>query len=143
MKSTIAPKFKAYIIFLMILFIVLFICFIVLMYNMKNTSIIVTNENLTVKSLFYGQTIPLEKINVNGLQKLNLYNDQGYNIKSRSNGIGLPNYYVGWMILNNGNKAFVYLADRTNVVLIPTDEYDILISTDNFYGIEEMLNKRK
>jgi hypothetical protein len=109
---------------------------------MKNTSIIITDKNLTIKSLFYSKSIPLEKINVNGLRQLNLQNDKEYNPKIRSNGIGLPNYYVGWMKLNNGNKSLVYLTDRTNVALIPTDEYDILFSTDDFDEIKEKLNKK-
>jgi hypothetical protein len=74
---------------------------------MKNTPIIITNEKLTIKLLFYGKTISLDKINVNGLRQLNLHSDQEYNIKIRSNGIGLPNFYVGWMRLNNGNKSLV------------------------------------
>jgi hypothetical protein len=48
---------------------------------------------------------------------------------------------VGWMKLNNGNKAWVYVTDKTNVALIPTNEYDILISTDDFTGITEALHK--
>jgi hypothetical protein len=35
----------------------------------------------------------------------------------------------------------VYLTDKTNVVLIPTNEYDVLISADDFTGITEALNK--
>jgi hypothetical protein len=45
------------------------------------------------------------------------------------------------MILNNGNKALVYLTDKTNVVLIPTNDYDVLISTNDFAGIIKELNK--
>jgi hypothetical protein len=33
------------------------------------------------------------------------HNDRGYNIKISANGIGLSNYYVSWMKLNNDNKA--------------------------------------
>jgi hypothetical protein len=71
-----------------------------------------------------------------------LNNDKDYNIKIRTNGIGLPNYHVGWMILNNGNKALTYLMDKTKVVLIPTKDYDVLISTEDFDGIKEALNER-
>jgi hypothetical protein len=70
-----------------------------------------------------------------------LNHDKDYNIKIRTNGIGLPNYHVGWMRLNNGNKALAYLTDKTNVVLIPTKDYDILISTEDFDGIKDALNE--
>jgi hypothetical protein len=99
------------------------------------------NGVLTVNSLFYGKSIPIGEINVNGIRQLNLNNDKDYNIRIRTNGIGLPNYHVGWMRLNNGNKALAYLTDKTNVVLIPTKDYDLLISTKDFDGIKGALNK--
>jgi hypothetical protein len=142
--NIIAPKFNSFIvpIILMVFSIAFFACCIGIVYYMKNTSIIITDKYLAIKSLFYSKTIPLEKINVNGLKQLNLHNDKEYDPKIRVNGIGLPNYYVGWMKLNNGNKSLVYLSDRTNVALIPTDDYDILFSTDDFDGIKEKLNKK-
>jgi len=143
--NIIAPKFSGFVapIILMVLFIALFLCCVGIVYYMKNTSIIIANESLTIESLFYGKAIPFEKINVRGLRQLNLYNDKEYDVKIRINGIGLPYYYVGWMKLNNGNKSLVYLTDRANVALIPTDEYDILFSTDDFDGIKDKLSKRE
>jgi hypothetical protein len=141
----IAPKLNSFIVpvILIIVFIASIVCFIGIMYYMKNTSIVITDEYLKIKSFLYSRTVPLDKINVNGLRQLNLYDDQEYNIKIRTNGIAVPNYYAGWMKLNNGNKAFVHITDKTNVVLIPSDGYDILFSTDDFDGIKEMLNKRE
>jgi hypothetical protein len=110
-----------------------------IIYLSKKPSVDISNGFLTIKSLFYGKRISIEKINVNGIKQLNLNNDRDYNIKFRTNGIGMPNYYVGWMRLNNGNKALVYLTDKTNVVLIPTNDYDVLISTDDFTGITAAL----
>ncbi|MDR1126923.1 MAG: hypothetical protein LBL06_02220, partial [Treponema sp.] len=79
--------------------------FIGIVYSSKKPSVDIGNGVLTIKSLFYGKSIPIEEININSIRQLNLNNDKDYNIKIRTNGIGLPNYHVGWMILNNGNKA--------------------------------------
>jgi hypothetical protein len=141
--NIIEPKLNSFIVpvLLTVLFLLIFIACIGVMYYMKNTTIHITNGFLTIKAFFYGKSIPLDNINVNGIRKLNLYHDDEYNIKIRSNGIGLPNYYTGWMKLNNGNKALVYLTDRKKVILIPTKEYDILFSTDDFDGIKDTLNE--
>jgi hypothetical protein len=112
-----------------------------LIFFTKKPSVNIDNGLLTIKSLFFGKTISVGDINVNGVKHLNLKEDKDYNIRIRTFGIGLPNYYVGWMRLNNGNKALVYLKDRQNVVLIPTNKYDILVSSDDFVGIKEALNK--
>jgi len=114
-----------------ILIVVLIVC-LGLVFFTKNSSVNIDNGLLTIKSLFFGKTILYEDIDIDGIKQLNLKKDKDYNIKSRTFGIGLPNYYIGWMRLNNGNKALVYLKDRTNVVLIPTNAYDILISSDDY-----------
>jgi hypothetical protein len=108
-----------------------------IIYFSKRQSVAVSNGFLTIKSMFYGKSILIGKINVNGIKQLKLNNDRDYSITYRTNGIGLPNYHVGWMALNNGNKALVYVTDKTNVVLIPTNDYDVLISTDDFARITE------
>jgi hypothetical protein len=141
--NIITPKFSGFIIPIILAFIFVFlsIACIGIIYSMKNTTINIGNGFLTVKSLFYGKSISLDEINVDGIKQLNLYNDKDYNVKIRTNGIGLPNYYTGWMKLNNGNKALVYLTARTNVVLIPTNNYDVLISFDDFDGAKAALNR--
>jgi hypothetical protein len=121
--------------------VVLVIVFLSVMFFAKNPEIIVTGEDLSIRSLVYGVTIPLNKINLDGIRQLNLQSEEEYNIRRRVNGIGLSYYTVGWMRLNNGNRALVYLSDKTNVVLIPAGEYDILYSTNDFDKIKEMLNK--
>ena len=123
-----------------ILIMVLIVC-LGLVFFTKNPSVNIENGLLMIKSLFFRKTISVEDINIDRIRQLNLKTDKDYNIKIRTFGIGLPNYCVGWMRLNNGNKALVYLKDRTNVVLIPTDAYDILISTNDYAGIKEALNK--
>jgi hypothetical protein len=144
LEKIITPKFigrTKYAKLVLITVFVLVVAFVGIIYFSKKPSVDIGNEFLTIKSLFYGKSIPIGEINVNGIKQLNLNRDKDYSIKIRTNGIGLPNYHVGWMKLNNGNKALAYITDKTNVVLIPTNDYDILISTDNFTGITEALNK--
>ena len=144
-QNIIAPKSNAFIIpiVIMILFLIFFLGSIGIMYYMKNTKVIISNDFLTIKSLIYGKNIPLDKINLAGIKKINLVNDHNYDIKYKTNGIGLPNYYAGWMRLNNGGKAFVHLTDKTNVILIPTEEFDILLSINDFDKIKETLSSKK
>ncbi|MDR2392536.1 MAG: PH domain-containing protein [Treponema sp.] len=124
----------------LIIVFVLIVSFTGIVYFSKKPSVEVGNGFLIIKSLFYGKRIAIEELHINSIQQLNLNNNKDYNIKIRTNGIGLPNYHVGWMQLNNDHKALVYLTDKTNVVLIPTNDYDVLISTDDLIGITEVLN---
>jgi hypothetical protein len=140
----ITPKFMGYTKYaklILIITLVLIGSFFGIIYFSEKPSVTIANGFLTIKSLFYGKSIPIGEINVVGIKQLNLNNDRNYNIKIRTNGIGLPNYHVGWMKLHNRNKALVYLTDKTNVVLIPTNDYDVLISTDDFTGITTALHK--
>jgi hypothetical protein len=141
----IAPKTNSFVapVIAMAFLSLLIVSCIGIMYYMRNTTISISNEHLNIKTIFYGKNIPINEINIDGIRKLNLYENNEYNIKRRINGIGLPNYYVGWMTLNNGNKSLVYLTDRKNVVLIPVRDYDVLISLNDYNGIKDVFNKIK
>jgi hypothetical protein len=116
-------------------------CFTGVVYFSEKPSVEVNNGYLTINSLFYGKKIAVEKIHLDGIRPLDMNKDAGYTVKWRTNGIGLPGYRVGWMRLSNGNKALVYLTDSDGVALLPTDDYDILINTDDVTGITEALRK--
>jgi len=141
----IAPKLTAFIVpvLLVCLMAAMLVVGTVVIHNMKNTGISVGNGFLTVKSLFYGRKIPLGEIDLNSVKSLNLREERNkdYRVKLRTNGIGLPGYLVGWMRLHNGHKALVYITDRTNVALIPTVNFDVLVSTDDFDGLRSALGK--
>ena len=50
----------------------------------------------------------------------------------RTMGTGLPGYQSGWFRLKNGEKALLYLTDRTKAVYVPTTEgYGLLLSPDD------------
>lgn len=47
-------------------------------------------------------------------------------------GTGLPGYQSGWFQLRNGEKALLYLTDRSKAVYIPTSQgYSLLLSPAN------------
>ena len=49
--------------------------------------------------------------------------------KWRRIGTALPGYQAGWFRLRNGEKALLYLTDRTRAVYIPTTAgYSLLLS---------------
>jgi len=137
-----APKLTAFILSIVLAALFLAAC-VGIVYSMKSTTICVGGGFLTIKSLFYGRKIPIEDIDLSGVKSLNLREerDKDYRVTLRTNGIGLPGYLAGWTKLHNGHKALVYITDRTKVALIPTKEFDVMISTDDFDGIRNALNK--
>jgi len=46
--------------------------------------------------------------------------EDGLQPKSRRMGTALPGYQAGWFRLRNGEKALLYLTDRTRAIYIPT-----------------------
>ena len=108
--------------------------------SMRNTTISLTENELIIKSMFYGRKIPLENIMINGIKKINLEEDTEYNISIRTNGTSIPGFKSGWMRLKNGEKALTFITDKNNVVLIPVKDYLLLFSMDN---IDDFINKIK
>ena len=126
------------IIILMIIFTGLLILIFGTIFSMKNTNLTLTDNEIIIKSVFYGRKIPLEDILTEQIKSINLYHDTDYNISIRTNGIGLPGFNLGWAKLKNGERALVYLTDRNNVLLVPTKNFILLFSMNN---IEEFINK--
>ena len=108
--------------------------------SMRNTTISLTENEIIIKSMFYGRKIPLENIMINGIKKINLEEDTEYNISVRTNGTSIPGFKSGWMRLKNGEKALTFLTDKNSVVLIPVKDYLLLFSMDN---IDEFISKIK
>jgi len=107
-------------------------------FSMKHTSISIKNNEVIIKTFLYGRTIPISEILINEIRTINLNQNNDYNISIRTNGIGLPNLYLGWMKLKNGKKALVYLTDKENVLLMPTKDFIILFSMQR---TEEFIKK--
>ncbi len=140
--SIIQPKSGAYIFPIILLIIILFFTVVILLsliLGMKSTRLIITDTNLIIKSPLFGKTIPLENIEKERIKSINLEEENGYQLGMRRYGNNLPGFKSGWYNLRNGEKALVFITDRTNVLLIPTREYPVLFSTNDAAGIMELL----
>ena len=105
---------------------------------MKNTSISINEKDIVIKSFLYGRKISINDVLLNEFRTINLKQNNEFNARIRTNGIGLPNFLSGWTRLNNGQKALVFLTNRENVLLMPTKDFILLFSMENS---EEFITK--
>lgn len=104
----------------------------------------VTEEGLEVTGGWYKRFIGLDKLNVDGAQPLDLTQSEGYRLKWRTNGIGMPGYKAGWFRLRNGEKAVVFITDQAQVVYVPTTEgYAVMASVADARGVIGALQQAK
>jgi hypothetical protein len=109
-----------------------------IVYSTKNAKFEVTDGGLRIKGALYGRFIPKDTFVKSGARILNLDREGDFQPRTRSNGIGLPGYSEGWFKLKNGEKALLFLTDRTKVVYLPTNkDYTLMLSAKH---PEEMLN---
>jgi hypothetical protein len=110
----------------------LLILFFYIGYSARNTNFIVSPEGLRIKGTLYGRFIPRDQIQLPLVKPLDLNNLTEYRPSWRTNGIGLPGYGAGWFKLKNGEKALLFLTDKSRVVYIPTTkEYSLLVSVSD------------
>jgi hypothetical protein len=84
---------------------------------------------LRLRGDLYGRAIPLSHLRVDQARRVNFAVDSALRPKWRRMGTALPGYSAGWFTLNSGEKALVYLTDRSRAVYIPTsDGYSLLLS---------------
>ena len=89
----------------------------------------VRDDGLALKGDFYGRFIPKAQLKLNQARRVDLSHDATLRPKWRWWGTGLPGYQAGWFKLNNGEKALLYLTDRSRAVYVPTTQgYSLLLS---------------
>jgi hypothetical protein len=142
-ESITQPKSILYLLPIFIVLLLVLGLFIGIIFSVKNTSISIHNGEIVIKSFIYGRRIPIENILINEIQTLNLRENREYNISIRTNGIGLPNFYSGWMRLNNGKRALVFLTNRENVLLVPTSDFVLLFSMEKIDEFIQRINEFK
>jgi hypothetical protein len=77
----------------------------------------------------YGRLVPRSQLRVDLARRVDLGSQVELRPKWRRMGTGLPGYQAGWFRLRNGEKALLYLTDRTRAVYIPTTAgYSLLLS---------------
>jgi hypothetical protein len=78
---------------------------------------------------WYGRSIPAGQIRGQDARRVDFTAEPGLAPKWRTMGTGLPGYQAGWFRLKNGEKALLYLTDRSRAVYVPTTAgYSLLLS---------------
>jgi len=86
-------------------------------------------EGLRLRGDVYGRLIPKAQLRVDLARRVDLTREEELRPKWRRMGTGLPGYQAGWFRLRNGEKALLYLTDRTRAVYVPTTAgYGLLLS---------------
>lgn len=89
----------------------------------------VTTEGLRLRGDLYGRLIPRSQLRVDEARRVDLLREPDLRPSWRTLGTGLPGYQGGWFRLRNGEKALLYLTDRTKAVYVPTTNgYSVLLS---------------
>ncbi|HEY7188401.1 MAG TPA: PH domain-containing protein [Vicinamibacterales bacterium] len=89
----------------------------------------VSSEGLRLRGDLYGRLIPLSELRIDSARRVSLDADPDLAPRRRTMGTGLPGYQAGWFRLRNGEKALLYLTDRSRAVYVPTTSgYSVLLS---------------
>lgn len=89
----------------------------------------VTSEGLRLRGDLYGRLIPRSQLRLGEARRVDLASERNLQPSWRTMGTGLPGYQAGWFRLRSGEKALLYLTDRSRAVYIPTTEsYSLLLS---------------
>jgi hypothetical protein len=89
----------------------------------------VSQAGLRLRGDLYGRLIPLEQLRGGSAARVDFTATPGLRPRRRTMGTGLPGYQSGWFRLQNGERALLYVTDRSRVVHVPTTEgYSVLIS---------------
>jgi hypothetical protein len=89
----------------------------------------VSDRGLRLRGDLYGRLIPPAAIRSDSARRVNFSHNPELAPTRRTMGTALPGYQSGWFRLRNGEKALLYLTDRTRAVYVPTSEgYSVLLS---------------
>ena len=103
----------------------------------------VTDSALRLRGDVYGRAIPFDRIVVDRVRVVNIATEPSLRSRSKRVGTALPGYQAGWFRLDNGEKALLYLTDRSHAVYIPTrDGYSVLLSPHDPDGMVATLRER-
>jgi hypothetical protein len=103
----------------------------------------VLDDSLRLRGDLYGRTIPRCQLLIDSARRVNFASEPGLLPKWKRVGTGLPGYQSGWFRLRNGEKALLYLTDRSKAVYIPTSNgYGLLLSPLDPDGFLAALRQR-
>lgn len=86
-------------------------------------------DGLRLRGDWYGRLIPADHLVRGMARRVDLTLTPELTPTRRTMGTGLPGYQAGWFRLRNGDRALLYLTDRSKAVYVPTTEgYGVLLS---------------
>jgi Bacterial PH domain len=89
----------------------------------------IRSDGLRLRGDLWGRFIPKAELRADLARRVDLTQEEGLRPKWRRIGTALPGYQSGWFRLRNGDKALLYLTDRTRAVYVPTTAgYVLLLS---------------
>jgi hypothetical protein len=89
----------------------------------------VSPAGLRLQGDWYSRSIPVAQIRGQAAKRVDFATEPSFAPKIRTMGTGLPGYQAGWFRLRNGEKALLYLTDRSRAVYVPTTAgYSVLLS---------------
>ncbi len=95
----------------------------------RASSFEVRMDALALHGDLYGRVIPKEQLRIQLARRVDLAQEPALRPRSRRIGSSFPGYQSGWFRLANGEKALLYLTDRTRAVYVPTTAgYSLLLS---------------
>jgi len=128
----IAPATSRYLWFLIPVLIVLIGAAVLLVASVRgahSSTFEIGPDGLRLPGAVWGRLIPKAELRVDLARRVDLTQEEGFTPKSRRMGTALPGYQAGWFRLRNGEKALLYLTDRTRAVYLPTTAgYVLLLS---------------
>jgi hypothetical protein len=89
----------------------------------------VGDDGLRLRGDFYGRLVPWDQLRASEARRVDFTASPDLTPTRRTWGTGLPGYQSGWFRLANGEKALLYLTDRSRAVHVPTTAgYSLLLS---------------
>ena len=93
----------------------------------RPVAIQVTSGELKISGSVYGRTLARADLVLDSARGVDLSREPALKPVRRSNGIGLPNYQVGWFRLRNGQRALCFLTRQDSVIYLPTSQNFVLL----------------
>lgn len=89
----------------------------------------ITADGLQLAGDWYGRLVPKAQLRVELARRVDFTREGALRPRRRRVGTALPGYQAGWFQLESGEKALLYLTDRTRAVYVPTTAgYSLLLS---------------
>ncbi|MEL7642395.1 MAG: PH domain-containing protein [Solidesulfovibrio sp.] len=105
---------------LLVLWVALFFFLNAMIRGAANAEIALRGGTLMVRGSVYGRDIPLADVDAGAARPVDLGQAGPKSLKWRTNGIGLPGLAAGWYRLTDGEKALVFVTDKSRAVYVPT-----------------------